>query len=106
MACAGRGVTMSLSDSWSGDPDELHGSEEILLNNEVFCDETFATKHEAFATGLHLGAQRPLQDERIHQAAGARGSRPSTAQIDAVLEIFATTAWGDTEGAVANIDSA
>ena len=40
---------------WDGDVQDLSGHLEELLLSQSLCEETFATKHEAFAAGVALG---------------------------------------------------
>jgi hypothetical protein len=45
-------------DAWEGDLEELIGHEDLLANSsEDLCDKVFASKREAFSTGLFLASQ-------------------------------------------------
>ena len=43
-------------DDWDGDASELCGYEDDLIDDADLCDATFASKWEAFAAGITVGA--------------------------------------------------
>jgi hypothetical protein len=49
------------TEEWDGDPETLRGREKELSGDSAQCDQTFASKHEAFTAGLALG-RRTLLD--------------------------------------------
>jgi hypothetical protein len=42
-------------DCWYGDFDELVPVRDLLCYSTELCDQTFCSKNEAYAAGLHLG---------------------------------------------------
>ena len=72
-------------DHWNGDTEELAGHEDILAHDDRLCDQVFASKREAFVSGLALRDARKMRDRerkavgdgRIHPADATRsGSSP------------------------------
>ena len=51
-------------DSWSGDPEELRGYADDLINDADLCERVFSSKHEAFAVGLDLA----VSDDQLPSA--------------------------------------
>ena len=45
-----------VAEDWDGDPEALRGLERQLSGDAALCDQTFASKHEAFTAGLLFGA--------------------------------------------------
>jgi hypothetical protein len=61
-------VTKTL-DHWDGDPEELIGAEDQLLDDPDLCEELFASEHEALSVGFFLGKRFALLHSAVHEAA-------------------------------------
>jgi hypothetical protein len=59
-----------VAEQWDRDPEALRGLQRELSSDSALCDQTFASKHEAFTAGLALGSPALLD-------AGDSGRRES-----------------------------
>jgi hypothetical protein len=48
-------------NAWEGDSEQLIGHEDELADSAELCEQTFASKQEAFTAGLYLGGREADQ---------------------------------------------